>query len=847
MRRAGCKADFAPQPDSAQPICNNKKTLTMNHFMQHTLTRLTATVATLLCAAFAACSGSDPIVDDGPDTPATDVSLNVTTRHIDFDQTADTAAITVRSNCEWTFEADAEWIHGRKENDNRLTIEVDENDGMTTREGSVEVVASPQVRQQITIRQLGWGKDILLSAERATVAAEGGTVEVEVTANFDVAAESSADWLREVADSRAHPAESRKRCFTARYNAGSEPRTAVITFSEATGSGGDEFRPKSFTVTQGTLESEYAPIGTDDDLSGFDWSELFADSSCTTLREGIGEAEIEACDCPFFRHLAAYIYRGLYPSEFRAAAYRCYPHPDMQSKLNKTSPLSLHDNPTGMAVDEGEELILLARLHGRSVRLRVVDFGWANGDGASHPTEYALTEGVNRLTMRLKGLCYIMYHYNDTSEPANYVRYADEPEIGIHFASGGTVNGYYDKCDARLKNRGQELLGRAPHPYFDVVGEYTHLIYPTESLRNATGGNHLGDLAEAYDELVRHETQLLGLHKHGGMFVNRLNFCVINWQFMYSTNYHTGYHYGTMGTMCSVNGFRADRWGPSHEVGHVTQTRPGLKWAGMTECTNNIMSQYIMTHVDNRLSRLQAQDSYTAAWNTIVVPRRPHHDGGTTSCLVPFWQLQLYFGDVLGRTPQMQEDLGGFYPDVYEYIRKNPNLSYGESQANFAYVASLCAGMDLTDFFEKWGYLHEIDIYVSDNTTSGQLTVTKEYADDVRARIAALNLPRPEVALEYITDNNMEFVKERAAVVEGKAAVVEGGKVRVEDWQNVLAYEVVDGNGETIRAADASLPSQSACEFAVTLPEGKSWADGYGLYAVQYDNVRHKVEIRLAE
>ena len=819
--------------------------------------RLFAAAATAVCALAAACSDNGTAIDDNPNPPDdtdTEATLNILQHSIDFEESADSFTVIVRSNREWTCDSSDEWIHAEK-GEGVLIVSVDDNEEISSREGSVTVRASADVSRDITVRQLGWGKDILLSSERASVAAEGGTVEIEVTANFDVAAESSADWLCEADDTRAHPMQGHTRRFTARLNAGSTSRTATITFSEAGGS--SEIAPKTFSVTQGVLGNTYTPADTDEGVDTFDPATLFADSSCSELRAGITEADIEACGCPFFRKMAAYMLRGLYPSEFRAGTYRCYPHPDMQSKLNKTSPLSLHDNPTGMAVDEGEELIVTASLHGRNVRLRVVDFGWANGDGASHPTEYALTEGVNRLTMRLKGLCYIMYHYNDTATPANYVRYADEPEVRIHFASGGTVNGYYDKCDARLKNRGQELLNRAPHPYFDVVGEYTHLIYPTESLRTATGGNHLGDLAEAYDELVRHETQLLGLHKHGGMFVNRLNFCVINWQFMYSTNYHTGYHYGTMGTMCSVNGFRADRWGPSHEVGHVTQTRPGLKWAGMTECTNNIMSQYIMTHVDNKLSRLQAQDSYTAAWNTIVVPRRPHHDGGTTSCLVPFWQLQLYFGDVLGHTPLMQEDLGGFYPDVYEYIRKNPNLSYGQSQANFAYIASLCAGMDLTDFFEKWGYLHEIDIYVSDNTTSGQLTVTREYADDVRARIAAEKLPRPEVALEYITDNNAEFFRDRAPIAEGAAAEcrqeeADGANrytMSVKGWQNVVAYEVRRGgeDGQLVYAADASMPKQEECSFTFTLPDDESWADGYGLYAVQYDNVRHRVEARLAE
>ena len=36
-------------------------------------------------------------------------------------------------------------------------------------------------------------------------------------------------------------------------------------------------------------------------------------------------------------------------------------------------------------------------------------------------------------------------------------------------------------------------------------------------------------------------------------------------------------------------------WGPAHEVGHCNQTRPGLKWSGLTEVSNNIMSLFIQT------------------------------------------------------------------------------------------------------------------------------------------------------------------------------------------------------------------------------------------------------------
>ena len=63
--------------------------------------------------------------------------------------------------------------------------------------------------------------------------------------------------------------------------------------------------------------------------------------------------------------------------------------------------------------------------------------------------------------------------------------------------------------------------------------------------------------------------------------------------------------------------------------------------------------------------------------------------------LVPFWQLELYFGKVLGRTPLQQADKGGFYPEVYEYARNKDytRMTHGEIQLDFVYACSKISGM----------------------------------------------------------------------------------------------------------------------------------------------------------
>lgn len=66
----------------------------------------------------------------------------------------------------------------------------------------------------------------------------------------------------------------------------------------------------------------------------------------------------------------------------------------------------------------------------------------------------------------------------------------------------------------------------------------------------------------------------------------------------------------------------------------------------------------------------------------------------------------------------------------------------------------------MLDFFTKWGFLTPVDITVDDYGT-GKLTVTQARIDEIRSRVEALGYPKPDVALEYITDNSVELYKDK--------------------------------------------------------------------------------------
>lgn len=567
--------------------------------------------------------------------------------------------------------------------------------------------------------------------------------------------------------------------------------------------------------------------------ASFDFNTLFTDVTCSELKPGITLQDINRCTYPFFRTIAYYLYNKSYQGEFRIATFEAYPWPGIQSATHKTSPYSPLDNPTGISVAKGEELVVLVGdTHGKSLRLRVQNLDKPGGDGFGGE-EYIIYKGYNRLTMREKGLVYVMYHTDVLDDPTAL-------PIKIHFATG-TVNGYFDSRKHTAEDW-ERLIGHATDKYFDVLGKYSHCIFETQNYRQyTTNGKALADVVDRYSY---EEQRLMGLKKYNKMFRNRMLLTVMYHSYMYATAFHTGYNISTMNTLASDVALQSGGvWGPAHEIGHMNQTRPGLRWLGMTEVTNNIMSEYMQTSIMNQPSRLQTENMgggvnrYTKAWNNIIVRKLAHGAEGDVFCkLVPFWQLELYFGNVLGMTPRFQSDHGGFYPDVYEHVRNTPNLGAGASQVEFCVTASKCAGYDLTDFFTKWGFLTPIDMQIDDYGV-GQLVVSQAQIDAVKQRIAQMGLPRLNVPIEYINDVNWTYFKEKASVVKGTVSR-NGNDVTLRNWKNVVAYELKNAADEVIYVGDGILGASTTA--VLHLP---GWQNGYQLWAVQADGSR--IEITL--
>lgn len=519
---------------------------------------------------------------------------------------------------------------------------------------------------------------------------------------------------------------------------------------------------------------------------------IFTDGTASALRAGVTEEQIRAISNPLYREIALFIYNKKYPSEFRIQDYRAWPHPNDWIKKSKTNPQNLLDNATGIVAEAGKELIVLVgKTSGHSgLSIKVQNLDRPGGDGYNDGSStYPLSEGVNKIIPTNGGLIYVLYH-----TPS----YKTAPKIRIHFATG-SVNGYFDS-EKHSKEDWKRLLAGAKYKYFDVLGKEAHLTFPTEGFRKYAGEDG-PELITQYDELVTLETDLMGLKKYDLPRVNRSYFHAMYGSYMYATWYRTAYNVSdenVLKVMCDKETFRKQPWGPAHETGHNYQTRPGFMWAGMTEVTNNVHANYVNVKFGNT-SRLSSENRYLSGYNTYHIDlsglksrwtRPPYIRAGgiydtVFEKLVPLWQLYLYFTEVKG-----QKD---FYPDLYEKVRKNPNPPTDEKcLLEFTRLASEISGYDLTDFFEAWSFYTPYKGVVEDYGKKN-INLTSSLANEYRAKIVSMGLPKPKEALQYITDKNIDLYRHPKPVVPGTYGR-NGLKITITGTTNAVAYEaVMDG------------------------------------------------------
>ena len=558
----------------------------------------------------------------------------------------------------------------------------------------------------------------------------------------------------------------------------------------------------------------------------------FTDNLCTQLREGVTAQEIEQIPVAEIRNMAKAMLAGTYSTEFRIGEFTAFrPLSDLQGELKNSYLYNNHENPTGITFDEDESVIVMVEGIGeQSVALQVRNFG----PTVFASSTYALQNGINVIKVSNKGNGYINYYTTS---------WKTAPKVKMHFLNAKEQGYFSPKYKGHTNEDWKRLLANAKGDCLDMHGEFTDCVFPVSSFKSNCPND--GEwLMAIYDSIISVEREIMGIFKYKHEFPNRQ--CAI-------TVATSGglYHASNDGFCVPVNALRDptsrthyDIWGAAHEYGHQNQTQ-GLRWIGLTEVTNNIMSAYVehklRTDGYHRLENESNGFRYYDFFEYNVMKGGqfvPHAHNDVFCTLVPFWQLLIYT-----RIAGIQPDA---YPELYETLRNQSALSSmsdGQHQVNFMKQWCHITKTNFLPYFKQVGMFKTVDESISDYSTR-QLTITQAMLDNLEKEINAANYPEPPAAFCYIDVNNYPAFRDKAALVEntvGKGCSVSGNTVRIQhnQWKNVVGFETYKADGTLLHMTNYGHGDSAYKPTMTSVVWNTSEKPAY-IMAVGYDGTRVK-------
>lgn len=573
---------------------------------------------------------------------------------------------------------------------------------------------------------------------------------------------------------------------------------------------------------------------------------VFSDVTCSALKEGVTDEQINALP-DYFVRLAKALQNNTYDpheKEFRIREYAPYSIPEEWATKLMTKKYSNLDNPTGISVQQGDEIIVLVGdTHGQQISLQSI---WESGEEYKQTNVsgevYFLSPGINKLTMRKEGQLFVMYNTDLTSPDAQPVK--------IHIPMGsGKVTGFFDLKGHKTDEKYAELLKKATHKYFCVRGERIMFYFHTAKMQEFVP-NQILSAINLWDDIIGWEQELMGIEDVRPSQVNNHIFAISpEGSYMWATDYCIGFVYTYLNNILLKENVMANKdnaWGPAHEIGHIHQA--AINWPGSTESSNNLFSNYILYKLGKYCSRGSELNDLAdsrfvrkKAWYNMGDAT---HQGEDTEIHMRMnWQLWNYYHRC-GHNPK-------FWQTLFKLLREDriTESDPGGAQLKFAMKASEAAGEDLTDFFDLWGFFIPGEDTIEQYGT-WKYKVTEEMIQE--AKTFMKKFPKPKHAFQYIEDRKAgdtgldtkpsdtgyytQFEGEVKAVSPNIAYTVSGRKYTVENGENAVAFELRKNSAEGELVYFFNM-------FSYDIPAGVELGNAK-LYAVQADGKRIEIPVK---
>ena len=547
---------------------------------------------------------------------------------------------------------------------------------------------------------------------------------------------------------------------------------------------------------------------------------VFTDTSCSELRAGVTDEQINALPA-FFGNIATSMSKNDYPRDFRIAQYQPYSISEEWAEKLLINKRGVLDNCTGIYGETHEEIIVLVgNTHGNQLLLRCIEDGNYDGDN------YLLKEGVNKITLRNRGLFYIMYNVSNIQSPS-------AKPITVHFPMQcGKVNGYWDINVHKTDEKYKELLAAATYPYFEIKGNHMMLKFSTDKGFRKYVPNNIIATINFWDEMVQWQQSIMGWE---GMYPEQMNNRMYARSmpegYMSAQDYQTNFGEGALHKILNPEVMlqnEDDPWGPAHEIGHMNQG--AINWAGNTETSNNLFSNLIHHKMTSFPTRGESIEQNVQA---LLVEKRVFtnvgiYDGADIgyASLRMNWQLYCYF--------HWLKNDERFFPKLFSVSREagrrpiadNP----GWSMLNYVRNASDAAKLDLTEFFEFWGFFRPIDIEIN-QYYKARLKITQPMIDETIAYVKSKGYPKPTYPIQYIEDRSdpkygnvgkIKQFQEQKKITKNITYTRSNNTISISNGDEAVCFEVRDGD-KVIFFSN---------KFTFTLPNGW-WNDNCKVFAVQ--------------
>ena len=571
---------------------------------------------------------------------------------------------------------------------------------------------------------------------------------------------------------------------------------------------------------------------------------VFTDLSCSALRPGVTDEAIDALQ-PYFAQLARNLRDKAYTDyekEFRVQEYQPYSDPLEWAEKLMTRKYTLLDNPTGISVKAGDEmLILVGDTYGQSISVQNVGEEDAGGyvQTAASGDSYFLQTGVNKIKVQKTGMLFVLYHTDLASPGAKPIK--------IHIPLGcGEVAGYWDLKKHQTNAKYTELIGQSAYKYFCVRGERMIFYFHRDKLKEAVPQDILSAIT-LWDDIVGWQHELMGIEDVFPSQMNNHLFAISpEGSYMWASDYRVGFVYTYLKNILlkeNVMAAKDNAWGPAHEIGHIHQR--AINWPSCTESSNNLFANYTLYKLGKYCSRGETLDKL-AQYRLIegdgwfdMGGENVYQNEATEIHLRMHWQLFNYYHRC-GYKPD-------FWPEMFKALRETRivETNPGAAQLLFAKTACKVANEDLTEFFDMWGFFKPVNNVAYSQYGNWTYHVTPEMIDEAKAYMASF--PKKAAPFYYLEDRKAGDVgldvepadvgyytqfKDNQKITKDITHVRNGQVITIKDGAEAVAFELYKD--------DQLVYFSNKFKFAV--PSSITLSDAVKVYAVQADGLRVEVK-----